>query len=429
MDKVHQGRHEFKVYHETIHGSKLYGIDYKKGEFPLDPEYCSDSDYKGLFVLTHEQVIDLFNYPEVIETKCPENDSEYTHYELRKFLTLCAKSNPNIFDQVFARPDFWTVTTEVGKTLHDRRHTFVSRLCADSYMGYFKSQMKRIQGHNTWLNRYPDVNAVVTALRNAHEDEENSGVNFNWLKTIMTGSLAEMITGETATETSGKPGPYSLSEIVMRYSEEKIDNIELYQRPDLSNFVRLTDFYNQEIPMDAQRMEWLCEEAASRAISKTRFFVYEGGRGVITAEGAVKTTDNRRTGEPVGVMTLAKPEYDRAVNDFNSLWKWRTSRNADRATLEEMFGYDTKHGAHAIRLLRNGIQLLTHGEYDPRLEEEDRDLLKGIREGRVSFEEFNQIVDESRETFRKAEESTKLKEKVTLEEINKLYMELMEASR
>jgi hypothetical protein len=54
-------------------------------------------------------------------------------------------------------------------------------------------------------------------------------------------------------------------------------------------------------------------------------------------------------------------EHEAAARHWRQYQEWRTNRNKDRAALEEKYGFDAKHGAHLVRLLRMGREILTTG--------------------------------------------------------------------
>jgi len=53
--------------------------------------------------------------------------------------------------------------------------------------------------------------------------------------------------------------------------------------------------------------------------------------------------------------------FQSAMRGHQQYTHWLRSRNPERAALEARFGYDTKHGAHLVRLLRMGVEILSTG--------------------------------------------------------------------
>jgi len=54
--------------------------------------------------------------------------------------------------------------------------------------------------------------------------------------------------------------------------------------------------------------------------------------------------------------------YTSIREDWKKYNHWKRTRNPARAKLEAEYGYDTKHGAHLVRLLRMGREILETGE-------------------------------------------------------------------
>ena len=78
---------EFDIALKKVTGSRLYGTQYELGENPLDPEYISDYDYRGVFILP--PALHISNLHGSLEVaKIPDGEDE-EFFELKKFfLTL-----------------------------------------------------------------------------------------------------------------------------------------------------------------------------------------------------------------------------------------------------------------------------------------------------------------------------------------------------
>lgn len=88
----------------------------------------------------------------------------------------------------------------------------------------------------------------------------------------------------------------------------------------------------------------------------------------------------------------------------------------------DKFGFCTKNAAHTIRLISQGIELLTYGELTfPRPE---ADILKNIRTGHFSLKEVEEAYAGLSEDFDLAFANSNLPEKVDISKINRLYREI-----
>jgi hypothetical protein len=82
---------------------------------------------------------------------------------------------------------------------------------------------------------------------------------------------------------------------------------------------------------------------------------------------------------------LAREREHRArVREWEQFQAWKKGRNARRAELEARYGYDTKFGAHVVRLLRMAQEVLSTGQV--RVKRPDREELLSVRAGAWSFE-------------------------------------------
>jgi len=82
----------------------------------------------------------------------------------------------------------------------------------------------------------------------------------------------------------------------------------------------------------------------------------------------------------------AEYAYQKAMKEYSDYEAWLRNRNEVRRALEEKHGYDTKHGAHLVRLLRTGRELLETGKLQ--VKRPDAKELLEIRKGSWSLEKM-----------------------------------------
>ncbi len=116
---------------ECISRSRAYGL-----ETPT-----SDTDIRGVFILPKEQFYSL-DYIGQINNET--NDIAY--YELRKFIELCLKNNPNILEMLNVPED----CILYKHTLFDeiKKEYFLSKLCKNTFANYAFTQIKKARGLN-----------------------------------------------------------------------------------------------------------------------------------------------------------------------------------------------------------------------------------------------------------------------------------------
>lgn len=110
----------------------------------------SDEDYRGIFVADPINVrTEFFPIREVEDTT--EIDTKF--YELSHFMKLCLDQNPNIVESLWTADEDIIFRTPAYDLLRDVRHELLSSKIAFTYSGYAIAQLKRIRGHNKWLNQ------------------------------------------------------------------------------------------------------------------------------------------------------------------------------------------------------------------------------------------------------------------------------------
>lgn len=109
----------------------------------------SDMDYRGIFVCDPINLLTPF-FP-VREYAIP-NEEDTKLYELSHFVKLASECNPNIIETLWIDDADIVIRTPAYQFLRSRRTDFLSRRIAHTTCGYALSQLKRIKGHNKWIN-------------------------------------------------------------------------------------------------------------------------------------------------------------------------------------------------------------------------------------------------------------------------------------
>ncbi|MEB2774151.1 nucleotidyltransferase domain-containing protein [Algoriphagus sp. D3-2-R+10] len=116
---------------DCLSGSHAYGL--------ATPE--SDVDIKGVFILPEEDYFGL-NYVEQVNNET--NDIVY--YELRRFVELLSKSNPNILELLYTPDDS---VRKVHPTFEKLKSmNLLSKQCKESFGGYAMTQVRKAKGLN-----------------------------------------------------------------------------------------------------------------------------------------------------------------------------------------------------------------------------------------------------------------------------------------
>jgi predicted nucleotidyltransferase len=124
---------EYNLYDNVIYrcviGSQAYGLE----------RDSSDVDRRGIYLAPAELEWSLYGVPEQLEN--PE--SQECYWELKKFIVLALKANPNILECLYS--PIVEMHTAIADELLERRSIFLSKLIYQTYNGYVMSQFKKLE--------------------------------------------------------------------------------------------------------------------------------------------------------------------------------------------------------------------------------------------------------------------------------------------
>lgn len=109
----------------------------------------SDEDYRGIFCADPVNLLTPF-FP--IRESVDVNEEDTKFYELAHFMKLCLECNPNIIETLWVDNEDVLVRTPAYDLLRENRSGLLSSKVAFTFSGYAVAQLKRIKGHNKWIN-------------------------------------------------------------------------------------------------------------------------------------------------------------------------------------------------------------------------------------------------------------------------------------
>ena len=118
-----------RVIFRCVVGSRAFGLDTEE----------SDTDRRGIYLPPAELHWSLYGVPEQLEN----DEKEECYWELKKFLVMALKGNPNILECLYT--PLIEYSTPLADELLAMRDSFLSRLVYQTYNGYVMSQFKRMQ--------------------------------------------------------------------------------------------------------------------------------------------------------------------------------------------------------------------------------------------------------------------------------------------
>lgn len=301
-------------------GSKLYGMS----------TATSDSDIRGIFIAPPEYYLGNFQHVEQVEIKNPGEDCVI--YELKKFVELASRCNPNLIELLFTPKEFTYHLDPAFQEIIDHRHLFISKIARHSFSGYSMSQLKRIKGHKKWISQ---------------PQSEDPPRMLDYCKIMYT-------TGRMTND----------------YDQIKTYLDDKFLCKTNNNWFRIfksNKFRKPAVSDDGLNFQFV-------DISDDKLFHKDAD-----VEGC-------------GMLMFREEDYKEDYTKWNQYWKWKAERNPTRAALEEKYEYDSKHAAHLVRLLKMCREILTTGEVI--VHRPDADELLAIRNGSKSYDEIVQWAEQ-----------------------------------
>lgn len=301
---------------ETVTGSHAYGLSLP----------TSDVDLKGVFVLPQEQFYGL-NY--VAQVNDEKNDEVY--YELRRFVELLYKNNPNLLELLYSPADCICYKDPLFDLIQPS--LFLSKKCKNTFANYAWSQIKKARGLNKKISN--------PMSRQRKEILDFCYVNYHQGSITVKTWLAKE---ERKQEHCGL--------VVIPHMQ---DVYGLYYNPDESNYKGLV----RPNTVDTVLLSSV-------------------------AEGA----------EQLALLYYNKDGYKKYCKDYKQYWTWVEQRNENRyeTTIAHGKNYDSKNIMHTFRLLDMAYEILSEGKLKVR--RPNRAFLLAIRQGQYDYDSLLQQAEE-----------------------------------
>lgn len=120
--------------------------------------------------------------------------------------------------------------------------------------------------------------------------------------------------------------------------------------------------------------------------------------------------------------TQKERDYRAALQHWQNYQSWRANRHPERAGLEAIHGYDTKHAAHLLRLYRMGVEILT--ERVVRVRRPDAAWLKEVLAGRYTYDELMALAADLQTELAQAAVTSELPDDPDVDAVESLVIDL-----
>lgn len=325
----------------------------------------SDEDFKGVAIPTKEYFLGSTKRFEQAELKAPDPDAVI--YDIRKFFNLAAECNPNIIEVLHTDPADHFVVDSIGETILEHKDDFLSKKIKHTFLGYSVAQLKRIKTHKKWIMNPPKEYPTRVSL--------------------------------------GLPEQTLIPQDQLLAAEAEIrKELEKYQFDFLEELDEPT-----KIGIRTTMTEMLAE---LKITSEQQW---------MSAVRKIGFDDNF-----IQIMQKER-EYAGKKREFDQYQNWKKTRNSSRSSLEEKYGYDTKHAYHLVRLIRMCREVLMTGKVI--VKRPDREELLSIRNGAWTYDQLIEFAEKEELELNKLYNSTNILPKVpNKEKLDKLCIELVEKS-
>ena len=273
---------------EAITGSRAYNLDTP----------ASDTDIRGVFVLPKHMFYGL-EYTEQVSNET--NDIVY--YELKRFMELLAKNNPNIMEML-SIPERCILQKDVVMA-RLQPEMFLSKLCEKTFANYAFTQIKKAYG-------------LEKKILNPVEKERKSVLDFCYVYV-------------------------DREAIPLRkfLNEKKIEQEQI----GLTSVAHLKDCYNMYYSKEFRYAGVLKNEKSND----------------------VNVSSIPKGEVPIAMMYFNKDGYSGYCKRYKEYWEWVAKRNDERykTTMSHGKNYDSKNMMHVFRLLLMAKEIATEKKISP----------------------------------------------------------------
>jgi uncharacterized protein len=294
---------------ECIIGSKAYGLDTAK----------SDTDIRGVFVLP-EKIFYGLEYTGQVNNKT--NDIVY--YELRRFMELLSKNNPNILEMLSIPESCVLQKHAIMEKL--KPEIFLSKLCHQTFANYAYTQIKKAYG-------------LEKKIVNPVDEKRKSVMDFCF---VYEGAEAILLKKYLGTR---------------ELQQDKIGLTAISHLRDCYNL-----FYSDEWQYEGIMRKEESNDVCLSSIPKGE--------------------------KPIAMLYFNKDGYSVYCKKYKEYWGWVDKRNDERykTTMSHGKNYDSKNMMHVFRLLLMAKEIATQGKIN--VFRKDRDFLLSIKEGKFEYDEL-----------------------------------------
>jgi predicted nucleotidyltransferase len=356
-------------------GSRLYGLD--------TPE--SDYDYRGICIPPIKYFIGTSNFEQmdsfVDNSKGHKNDYRFpfltktdtTIYGISKYIQLALDNNPNILEILWASSDYYIYKNELADRLINLKELFLSQKVYNTYLGYAKGQIRKLNKHKKWLDSYKaDPNFYSQPPNPKDFDLED-----NPLRKEQVNAYLEFL--------------YVLLKDASQYhdvKEEVFDKFDfkgvLIQKP-LQDYLFKT---SNSMPLPKFIRSIWAKLFSNLPVNPLQYYT--------------------RSTNDFMLLLHNTQRYKVALQEFTDFHSWKDNRNERRAKLEAICGYDSISASHSYRIFKSGIEILEGKGVIANRRGIDADFILDIKQGKIDYDTLISKINSFDDQFKLALKNTNL---------------------
>jgi len=344
---VNDLREQKLILFECISGSRAYGLE-RPG---------SDTDIRGVFVLPKSQFYGLTYFPQISEAS-----QDLVFYELRRFVELLYKNNPNLLEMLHMPEDCILYQHPLFNRLEPA--LFLSKHCRNSFAGYAMTQIRKARG----LNK---------KILNPMPRERKSVLHFCY---VVVGQGSRPL----------------LDWLAARGWRQ--------ERCGLANIPHMKDLYALFYDSSGElNYQVVIRKASANDVALSSIPKKE---------------------EPVTELYFNRDGYSSYCKDYKAYWDWVEERNEERYrnTLAHGKRHDAKNMMHTFRLLDMAAEILGEGRIQVR--RHNREELLRIRSGAYEYDELIERAEQKLEEIDALYKKSSLPEEPDRQAVEKVLVEM-----
>lgn len=398
QDSFDSIRKEGRLLYNIVRGSHLYNLNTEK----------SDVDYGGVFICKPNSLLGLgFDYNSQVSDVKHDN----TWYEIGNFLHLLIKSNPTIIEYLFAPKD--KIIGDVHPLfmpILDSKEEFITKQLFNPLFGYAVQQIKKAKGLNKLINWDKEKITRKIPFDFCYTFKEQGSTKL--LNYLNNNGLKQNYCGLVSI-----PNMHDVYGVYYDFGNHFINekiNIDLLVNSNDFSLLKSFIVEKYNIKNDDELKEWF---------SKQKQIGYRGIFNETVDSNELRLSSVSKDEIPICYMTYNETGYRKHCIDYKNYKTWEKERNPVRYNSNLNKNYDAKNISHCVRLIHVGIEL-AKGEGFNVVRTWDRDFLLKIKNHGFEYDEIMSYVEEKNDEFNEAIKTSNIKEKIDVNFINDLLIEV-----